>query len=133
MSQKDVEVVRRVYEAAASRDAEAIFALYDPAVELDATGIGVTELDVYHGHDGLRRLFAEFHEVFGKIEYSYEELIDAGEHVVSVVSRHAQGRASGVDVERPFTLVWTVRDGKVARVKWFLSRAEALQAAGLTE
>ena len=133
MSQENVEIVRRVYEAAAGRDATSLFALYDPDVELDANRMGVGDLGIYHGHEGLRKLFGEFHEVWGKIEYDYEELIDAGEHVVAVVRRHARGRASGVDVEAPLALLWTVRGGKVVRVVWFPTREEALEAAGLSE
>ena len=30
MSQENVEIMRRVYEAAGSRNSEAVFALYDP-------------------------------------------------------------------------------------------------------
>jgi ketosteroid isomerase-like protein len=133
MSQENVQIVRRVYDAAGQRDADAIFALYDPEVELDVSRLGLADLNVYHGHDGLRSLFRELSETWGEIEYSYEELIDAGEQVVALVTRHARGRASGVDVERPFTLVWTVREGKVVRVVWFLDRDQALQAAGLSE
>ena len=128
-----MEIVRRVYEAAAGRDAASILALYDPQVELDATRMGVGDLGVYHGHEGLRRLFGEFHEVWGEIEYDYEELIEAGEHVVAVVTRHARGRGSGVDVEAPLALLWTVREGKVVQVVWFQTRADALEAAGASE
>ena len=53
--------------------------------------------------------------------------------MISVVTRHARGRASGVGVERPFALLWTLREGKVVRVVWFLDRTEALEAAGLGE
>ena len=53
--------------------------------------------------------------------------------MVAVVSRHARGRASGVEVERPFALLWTLRDGKVIRVVWYLTREEALEGAGLGE
>ena len=56
MSEENVEIVRRVYDAAAQRDADGIFALYDPEVELDASRLGLADLDVYHGHDGLRSL-----------------------------------------------------------------------------
>jgi ketosteroid isomerase-like protein len=133
MSQENVEIVRRVYEAAAGRDATRIFALYDPDVELDATRMGVGDLGIYHGHEGLRRLFGEFHEVWGQIEYDYEELIEVGQDVVAVVTRHARGRGSGVDVEAPLALVWTVRAGKVTRVVWFQTRGEALEVAGLSE
>jgi ketosteroid isomerase-like protein len=133
MSEENVEVVRRVYEAAAHRDAPTVLEHYDPEVELDATRLGVTDSDVYHGHDGLQSLFREFAETFDEIEYSYEELIDAGDQVISIVTRHARGRTSGVEVERPFALLWTLRDGKVVRVVWYLTREDALEAAGLEE
>jgi ketosteroid isomerase-like protein len=131
MSQENVEIVRQVYEAASQREAKTVFALYDPNVELDARRLGVGDLGVYHGHDGLRRLFADLYEAWGEIDYSYDELIDAGEHVVSIVTRHARGRASGVGLEMRFALLWTLRDRKVISVMWFLGRAEALEAAGL--
>ena len=127
----NVEVVRRIYEAAAKRDADTIFELYDPEVELDNTRVQVTTGGVYRGHDGLRQMFREWHEAWGDITYDYEELIDAGgEDVVAVVTRHARGRASGVDVERPVALLWTIRNGRAVRVVWFDSRDEALAAAG---
>jgi ketosteroid isomerase-like protein len=116
MSEENVEIIRRVYDAAARRDAETVLALYDAEVELDVSRLGLADLNVYHGHDGLRSLFREWNEIWGKIEYDYEELIDAGEHVVSVVTRHARGRASRAEVERQFALVWTLREAKVVRV-----------------
>ena len=139
MSQENVEIVRRVYEAAARRDAATVLTLYDPEVELDNSRLGVASNisggghGIYRGHEGLRRFFREWHEAWEKIEYDYDELIDAGEHVIAVVTRHARGRASGAEVERPFALVWTVREGEVVRVAWFLTRNEALEAAGLSE
>ena len=133
MSEVNVEIVRQVYEAAVGRDSASIFALYDSDVELDATRLGVGDLGVYRGHGGLRSLFGGLHEVWGKIDYDYEELIDAGEHVVAVVTRHARGKASGVDVEAPLAVLWTVREGKVVKVVWFSTRDDALEAAGLSE
>jgi ketosteroid isomerase-like protein len=138
MSQENVEIIRRVYEAAAGRDAEAVLALYDPEVRLDVSRLAVHGAPggvegVYRGHEGLRSIFGDWHETYGEIEYDYDELIDAGERVVSVVTRHARGRASGVEVERPFALVWTLREGRIVQVVWFLTRNEALEAAGLEE
>lgn len=138
MSRENVEVVRRVYEAARRRDAATVLALYHPEVELDPSRLGVAGLPglgggLYHGHEGLRNFFREWHEAWDSIEYDYEELIDAGEHVIAVVTRHARGRASGVEVESPFALVWTIREGKVIRVVWFLTRGDALEAVRLPE
>jgi hypothetical protein len=63
-----------------------------------------------------------------------EELIDAGDQVVSVGTSHARGKGSGVvvDVEHAAT-VWTIRHGKIVRVALHKSRAEALDAVGLWE
>ena len=114
MSEENLEIVREVYEAAARRDTATIFTLYDPEVELDASALGVDGRggDIFRGHEGLRSLFGEWHESWGEIEYDYEELIDAGDRVISVVTRHARGRASGVEVEQPFALLWTIREGR---------------------
>ena len=135
---ENVEIVRRVYDAAARRDAAAVFALYDPEVELDASRVGVPDLEadadgISRGHAGLRRFFREWHQAWGRIEYDYEELIDAGQHVISVVNRRGRGRSSGAEVELHVALVWTLREGKVVRVVWFPDRAEALEAAGLRQ
>jgi ketosteroid isomerase-like protein len=132
MSQENVELVRRVYDAAARRDTAAVLALYDESVELDNSRLMVGG-GVYRGHDGLRRAFREWHEAWEHVEYDYDELIDAGEHVISLVTRHGQGRASGIAVEMPLALVWIIRDGKVVRVVWYQTRADALEAVRAAE
>jgi ketosteroid isomerase-like protein len=136
MSQENVEIVRQVYDAATRRDAATVLALYDPEVELDNTRLQIVggAGGVYHGHDGLRSFFGAWHEAWESTEYDYDELIDAGgEHVISVVTRRARGRASGAEVELRVALVWTLREGKVIRVAWYPTREEALEAAGLEE
>jgi ketosteroid isomerase-like protein len=128
VSQEAVEIVRRVYEAAARRDVATVLELYDPDVELDNTRLEIAG-GVYHGHDGLRTFFREWHEAWERIEYDFDELIDAGGHVVAVVTRRGRGRASGAEVELQVALVWTVREGKIVRVVWFETREDALEAA----
>jgi ketosteroid isomerase-like protein len=135
MSQENVEIVRSVYDAAARGDSERVFALYDPEVVLDSSRLEVvTTLEVYRGHDGLRTFFRDWNEAWESIDYDVEELIDAGgQQVVSVVTRHGRGRTSGAEVDLHVALAWTVRDGKVVRVAWFRTRADALEAVGLAE
>ena len=86
------------------------------------------------GHDALRRLFRQYYEMWENLEDEVTELIDAGDTVVSVVNTRARGRASGLEVEWAGNSgVWTLRAGKVVRVVWFSNRADALEAAGLSE
>lgn len=136
MSQENVEVIRRLYDAVARRDTVAVLALYDPEVEWHSSGSPQGELTggtIYRGHEGLRSAFREYYEPWESIEEPYEELIDGGDRVVSVVTSRARGRASGVEVEREHFGLWTIREGKIVRVEWFSKREEALEAAGLPE
>jgi ketosteroid isomerase-like protein len=136
MSLENVEIVRRIYESSARHDAETVLALYDPAVEIDSIRVPLTQLiggDIFRGHEGLRVFFRERAEAWEEIEDDCEELVDAGDEVISVVTVRGRGRTSGVVVETRMAGVWTVRDGKVVRVVWLPTRAEALEAVGLRE
>jgi ketosteroid isomerase-like protein len=138
MSQENVEIVRRLWDAASRRDVEAVLALYDPEVEFDVSRHPLTSLiggrRVYHGHEGLRSFFRERGEALENVEDVYEELIDAGDHVVAVAHIRGRGRGSGVEVELPHAAaVLTIREGKVVRVVFLPTRDEALDAAGLGE
>ena len=133
MSRENVELVRRIFEASERHDAEAVLELYHPDVEWDASrtqpGIG-DFADLYRGRDGVRRFFREWREAWASDEYEYDELIDTGDAVVSVVTQRGRGQASGLEVARTLVGVWTVRDGVVVRAVWFPTREEALRAAG---
>ena len=137
MSQENVEIVRRVYEATAQRDRDAVLELYDPEAEWDVSRDDPMRqmfgTDVYRGREGFRRFFRKWYEAWEDIRNEPEELIDAGDDVVVVVTDRARGRASGAEVARTHAAVWTVLDGKVVRVAWFPTRAEALEAAGRSE
>jgi ketosteroid isomerase-like protein len=136
VSPDNVEVVRRVMDAERRRDTATIFALYDVHIEWDASRVGGPEVghpETLRGHDGVRSWLRSWYEGFGNVSYEVEELIDAGEQVVLVVSQHGRGRASGADVSLRLYGVWTVRGRKVVRVVWFLDRIEALKAVRLKQ
>ena len=136
MSRENVEIIRRVYEAAARGDSRDVLALYDPTVEVDSRRVPLTQMiggNILSGHEGLRVFFRERAEALDAAEDTCEELIDAGDEVVSVVTVRGRGRTSGIGVETRMAGVWTIRDGRVVRVVWFPSREEALEAVGLRE
>ncbi len=138
MSQENVDVVRRIYEASARRDVQTVLSLYDADVELDFTRLPHAQVIGYglmRGHAGLRDWYREWFEAWEDFEEICEELIDAGVSVVSVWTQRGRGRASGAEVEfgRRSAAVFTIRNGKVARLVAFPTREEALEAVGLRE
>ena len=135
MSAENVEVVRRLYEQLAAGDSEGAFEVYDPEIEWDGSRVPwLLELGfdpVYRGHDGVRAVLRSFFAAWESIEYCPRELVDAGDDVVALVEISARGRASGIEVAYEHPQVWTLRDGKVVRMRVFADRAEALRAVGL--
>jgi ketosteroid isomerase-like protein len=131
VSQENVELVKRAWEATVQRDYETALSLYDPDVTLEPGFLDNPE--VFRGLDGVREVFRNWFGVFADMTSTVEEWIDAGDDVVAILRLTGRGRQSGVPVVSLEAHVWTVRDGKLWRLRIYPSRAEALKAVGLEE
>jgi ketosteroid isomerase-like protein len=132
MSQENVEIVRRVFDAFNRRDIPAFLEFLDPDVEWVPV-LAVLEGRVYRGHEDIRRWIKDLDTDWEFFEVYYEELRDLGDRVLVSGHWHARGRASGVEVENPGTYLYEIKGGKVVSMRTFTNRAEALGAAGLSE
>jgi len=136
MSEENVEIVRRVYDAVDRGDTATVLALYDPEIEWEFARSPFRNMfkhDTYRGRDGLRDFIRErYEDAWERIEDELEQLIDAGEQVISIIRTRGRGRASGIEVEKTHGGVWTVQNGAITRVEW-MSHTDALEAAGLSE
>jgi ketosteroid isomerase-like protein len=134
MSEENVEIVRRSCEAFVAGDADTAMAALDPQIEWHATVGGIDEGRIARGHEEVVQAFIDYFEVWERLEMRAENLIDAGgDDVVVFWHEVAKGRESGVVVETDTGTVQTVRDGKIIRVRSYMDRAEALEAAELSE
>jgi ketosteroid isomerase-like protein len=86
------------------------------------------------GRDAMRRYYGEWYEMFDDFAVVFEEVIDAREGVIVTVF-HVSGRAkaSGVPVDMRVANVFRIRDGKIVRGREYLTREQALEAAGLSQ
>jgi ketosteroid isomerase-like protein len=126
VSEENVHVVRKAWEAHGRRDNEAALRLYDPDVEI-YNAIG----EVYRGMDGVHQYFRDWYAVIEGQGAEVGEWIDAGEQVIAVMRASGRGKSSGAAVEQDEFHVWTVRGGRLARLRIYTERADALAAAGL--
>jgi ketosteroid isomerase-like protein len=75
-------------------------------------------------------VWKSFLEVWDSVRWEVLEFIELGNDRVLIASEiHNRGSESGVDVTARGASVWTIRDGEVAAVKLYQSKAEALEAA----
>jgi ketosteroid isomerase-like protein len=81
----------------------------------------------------MRAHWQDWLDTFDDLKIEPLELIDAGEDVVAVLRFGGRAKLSGVETDLTFAVVYTLRDGKVARGREYWTRDEALEAAGLRE
>jgi ketosteroid isomerase-like protein len=136
MSRENVEFVRRAYDAFNEGGVDAVIRDYwSPEIVWDVSPMSIPGLGLYRGYDEARSFFDDWFGAFPFEEWEaeVEQLIDAGDQVIAMVTQRGRGRASGVAAELAMGQVVTVRDGKIVRIDIYPGRNEALQAAGLSE
>ena len=132
MSQENVELVKRSFEAFSRGGIEAALSYFDPEVEW----IGPPEWledHLYKGHDGMRKIASVWGENFDEYRLDLDKAIDAGDRVVVLACQRGRIKGSSDWMEQQVGYDWEVRNGKGVRVQVYFSWGEALEAAGLEE
>ena len=133
MSQENVEVVRRAIAAFIEGDYERLTDLSDPEVEYDVSRTS-PESRVVRGPEEILAVLEEWVDTWDEHQVELIELIDAGgERVVAVIQERGKLKGSDTWVEHPRGVVYTVRNQRVFRYEEHEDRAQALEAAGLSE
>jgi ketosteroid isomerase-like protein len=130
MSHQNVALVMRSIEAVNQRDVDGFMALNTTDFELLPAMSGFAGVS-FHGREGVERYFAELDSVWEEFQVIGEELHDLGDRVLVLMRIEGRGRGSGVRVVGRQAFISDFRDGKTARVRSYLDRAEALRDAGL--
>jgi ketosteroid isomerase-like protein len=133
MSQQNVELAHRGLDALNRGGVDAVIDLCDPDIEWIAIPGFLPDAEDFHGHAGIRAWFEKVGESLGELHWEAEEITDGGERLLVALKLRASGRASGIEGEFQIFQAWTIRNGKLVRLESFLSREEALEAAGLRE
>jgi uncharacterized protein (TIGR02246 family) len=136
MPEENAEIIRRLYRAFNEGDADAVSEGFTDDAEFRPAfiGGGIVEGAVYRGRDGIAEFVEVQKETWRSLTADPVTIRDLGNRVVLVEVRlEAVGRASGVTVDRTTWNLCELRDGKVAAGRVYATRAEALEAAGISE
>jgi uncharacterized protein len=129
MSQENVELVGRLYEAFLRGDQSAIVAGLHPDIEWRS----IEDTETHYGHHGVATSVAGWLETWEEHELAVEECLDAGDQVVATTRMRGRGRRSGADVEAQYFAVWRLRGGRAVAYREYPTKPEALEAVGLSE
>jgi ketosteroid isomerase-like protein len=130
MSQENIDVVKRGIDAYLRGDESGM-------LEMAASDIIVTQfpdqpdLRDYHGHEGLMEVMGRWIGAWDDWSIEILGIRDVADLVFVSARQRGRGKGSGVPVEGEVTLVFTVRQGKIARWQMFSSEREALEGVGL--
>ena len=133
IAQENVQTLRQGLDAFFRRDRQAWLALCDPDFETVPSD-DWPELDPIRGAAAAWEFYVQTDESWEETPYEYVHDLDAGDDkIVGQMRREMRGKASGASVVYSYWVVATFRGDRVRRIEWFAERADALEAAGLSE
>ena len=132
MSQENVELASRAYDAVNRRDLDGFLALMDD--EVKAVSVLVAMEGEYQGHAGIRRWWQNMLDVFPDFNVEVVEVRDlGGDSTLATLHWRGHGTGSGTPIDMVIWMGVRMRDGKCVWWQAFGDKDDALEAAGLRE
>jgi ketosteroid isomerase-like protein len=128
---ENADVVQRLLDAFNRDDADAVVALFDEDCVLrEPPEMPDSPPEGFRGHDGIRAWMANLRE--HAIQFEATILAGRGEILLCELRGRGRGRAARVPFEWTAAAVLHLRNAKILRVEAFLTKEEAVEAAGLS-
>ena len=138
MSQENVELVRRASEALnqaiANDDLTPVLRDFlDRDIYWRAVEGAIDDVGGMRGHDAVRRYFEDWSDGFDDLTLAPQEVVEVDDERV-MVGQRLSGRAkhTGIETELTFFVIYTIREGRFVEAREYVTREEALEAAGLS-
>ena len=133
MSEENVEILARVFEAFNRGDFGDFAEFFDPEVEFNPGRLPPGEKTRYIGREGVSEWTRNLNDAWVAVSAEPGERIEVGSDRILAIDRwHFQGR-DGIEIEEELPTLLTFGNGLIVRVDGFADKAEALEAAGLEE
>jgi ketosteroid isomerase-like protein len=132
MSRADADRIRRAYEVWNESGPAAVTDQFWAEDAVYREGPGWPNSGVYEGRAAALERMRSLIELLGPIEVRLDELIDLGNgRLVACTSMVGEG--ANAPYTQSFAVVHRLRDGLIVEADYYLDRAQALEAAGLSE
>jgi ketosteroid isomerase-like protein len=134
MSQENARFLVEYLKMLTDGGVDAIAEFWDPGIEWRAAEGEIDDAGEMHGREAVRRYAQDWFDMFDDLTLVAEELVDAGDdRVVAVQRMTGRAKVSGIETEIRFSVVYTLRDGKIVQAREYMDKEQALEAVGLRE
>jgi len=129
---KDIAMIRAAFEAWSRLDMDGFFELVHPEIEWHPP-LYAPRPGPHHGHEEVRKGLAAYFRSFERFTPSLEWVKPAAEPrtYLAEVLTDTKSRESGIEAEIHVFHLISIRDDKLAVLRVFTDRAEALSVAGV--
>jgi ketosteroid isomerase-like protein len=129
-SKETTELLRQFYEYFNQRDLDAVLELCAPEVEVykDPDVVEMVAAFTPRGRERVAQYLRGWLDSWDAYQARPEQILEAGEEAAVLVHLRARGKGSQFDIEEDMADVFTVRDGKIVRLRLYIRRQDALQA-----
>ncbi len=132
MSQENADNIRRAYEVWNESGPAAVTDQFWAEDAVYREGPGWPNAGVYRGRAAALERMQSLIELAGPIEVHLDDLIEVGDGRFVAFTR-MDGPGANAPYTQSFAVVHRLRDGLIVEADYYLDRAEALQAVGLSE
>ena len=132
MSEENVETVRQVFNSWARGEFRPGALPLDEHV-LYVVSTDFPEFGVFVGRDGFEKYTRRFFAQWERLTIEAERVEAVGETVLVHCLQHGKGRASGIEGDLRYFMLFTFRGDRIVRMDAVMHKRQALEAAGRSE
>jgi ketosteroid isomerase-like protein len=125
------ELIRELCDALNAGDVEGAAELTHPDVVMYGTRGGIDQDRVFRGRQSVVDYWNDVGDTWAAVRFEPERIIESGDVIVVFWRETARSARSELEIKAETAGVLKVRDGKIAELRGYMDRAEALRAAGL--
>lgn len=125
----NVQTLEAMYDAFNAGDIDAVLEFWEPDCEWrPAFGPRLLGENLYLGHRGFRKYFAEVSDTFPGYQTVPVRYDKFGDELICHAHSTGRGRSSGITISQRFAIHYSFREGRIARGQTYSDVGEAMSA-----
>jgi len=127
------DLLHRFYESFNQGDLDSVLELCTDDVELyqDPDVVEMVAALTPRGQERIAQYLRGWLDSWSDYHARPQEFLQSGEQVAALTQLRARGKNSQFEIEVDMADVFTLRDGRIARFRLYIQRADALESLGL--